>query len=160
MIAALIGGFTVGIVARLLMRAVTVSADHEGKFTVGGSVFIALIYGVAMIPFGVVAALTTRWWRWLVAAGGCIFLCLPAIGVASEEIGSTAGLSATRWLLVAITSLAVFATIAIAPLVTVMLVDRWSRPAQLRLAEPSLLKPDAIARHTSRRTARTSSIGV
>ncbi len=135
MIAALIGGFTVGVVARLLMRAVTVSADHEGKFTLGGSVFIALIYGVAMIPFGVVAALTTRWWRWLVAAGGCIFLCLPAVGVASEEIGSTAGLSAPRWVLLAITSLAVFATIAIAPLVTVMLVDRWRSPAPARRTE-------------------------
>ncbi len=87
------------------------------------------IYAVAMIPCGVVAALTTRWWRWLVAAAGSLFLCFPAVGVASEEIGSTDGLSLWRWVLLVITSLAVFATIAIAPLVTVALVDRWRSPA-------------------------------
>jgi hypothetical protein len=88
--AALVAGAVVGIVARILMRAVTVAADHDGDFTLAGSFFIVLIYAVAMIPAGVVAALTTRWWRWLVAAGGSIFLLFPAVGVASEEIGSTA----------------------------------------------------------------------
>ena len=127
--AALVGGFVVGTVARLLMRAVTVAAGHDGDFTFGGSFFIALIYGVAMIPAGVVAALTMRWWRWLVAAGGSVFLLFPAVGVASEEIGSTAGLSAVRWVVLVIASVAVFATIAIVPIVTVALVDRWTRSA-------------------------------
>ena len=135
MIAAVAGGIVVGVVARILMRAVTVSADHDGDFTLGGSLFIILIYAVAMIPAGVVAALTTRWWRWLVAAGGSIFLFFPAVGVASEEIGSTDGLSPTRWVFLVIASLAVFATIAIAPLVTVALVERWTRPAPARIAE-------------------------
>ena len=50
------------------------------------------------------------------AAAGSIFLLFPAVGVASEEIGSTDGLSLLRWVLLVITSLAVFATIAIAPI--------------------------------------------
>jgi hypothetical protein len=133
--AALVGGLAVGLVARILMRAVTVSADHDGEFTVGGSVFIVLIYAVAMIPGAVVAAFTTRWWRWLVAAGGSLFLCLPAVGVAREEIGSTDGLSLLRWVFLVVTSLAVFATIAIVPVVTVALVDRWRSPSPARRAE-------------------------
>jgi peptidoglycan/LPS O-acetylase OafA/YrhL len=134
-IAALVGGVAVGIVARVLMRAVTVAAGNEGEFTLGGSLFIVLIYAVAMIPGGVVAAMTTRWWRWLVAAGGSIFLFFPAVGVASEEIGSTNGLSLLRWVFLVITSLAVFATIVIVALVTVGLVDRWTSPAPANRAE-------------------------
>ena len=107
--AALAGGLVVGIVARILMRAVTMSAGHDGDFTLAGSFFIVFIYAVAMIPGGVVAAFTRRRWRWLVAAAGSIFLLFPAVGVASEEIGSTDGLSLLRWVFLVITSLAVFA---------------------------------------------------
>ena len=133
--AALTAGLVVGVIARLLMRAVTVSAGHVGDFTVSGSMFIVLIYAVAMIPCGVVAAATDRRWRWLVAAAGSVFLFFPAVGVASEEIGSTYGLSPLRWVFLAITSLAVFATIVVAPLVTVTLVDRWTRSASIRRTE-------------------------
>jgi hypothetical protein len=133
--AALAGGLVVGIVARILMRAVAVSAGHDGDFTLAGSFFIVFIYAVAMIPGGVVAAFTRRWWRWLVAAAGSIFLLFPAVGVASEEIGSTDGLSLLRWVLLVITSLAVFATIAIAPIVTVAFVDRRTSPASVRRPE-------------------------
>ncbi len=122
--AAIVGGVTVGVIGRILMRAVTVSADHEGEFTLSGSVFIPLIYVVAMIPGAIVAAFTTRWWRWLVVGAGSAFLCLPAVGVASEEIGNTDGLSAIRWVFLVATSVLVFATIALVAVVTVRLVDR------------------------------------
>ena len=118
-------GAAVGVVARLLMRAVTVSADHAGEFTLGGSIFIPLIYAVAMIPGAIVAAFTVRWWRWLALGAGSAFLCLPAIGVASEEIGSTDGLSALRWVFPLATSVLVFATIPLLAVVTARLVDRW-----------------------------------
>jgi hypothetical protein len=123
-IGALVGGVTVGVIARLLMRAVTVSADHAGEFTLSGTIFIPLIYVVAMIPGAIVAAVTTRWWRWVVVAAGSAFLCLPAVGVASEEIGNTDGLSAVRWVLLVIASTLVFATIAVVAFVTVHTVDR------------------------------------
>ena len=122
---AIVGGAAVGVVARLLMRAVTVSAGHEGEFTLGGSIFIPLIYAVAMIPGAVVAAFTVRWWRWLILGAGSAFLCLPAIGVASEEIGNTDGLSALRWVFLVATSVLVFATIPLVAVVTARLVDRW-----------------------------------
>src|SRR4051812_3196670 len=107
--AAIVGGAVVGVIARILMRAVAVSAGHEGDFTLSGSIFIPLIYAVAMIPGAIVAAFTTRWWRWLVVGAGSAFLCLPAVGVASEEIGNTGGLSAVRWVFLVATSVLVFA---------------------------------------------------
>jgi hypothetical protein len=123
-VGAMVGGLAVGVIARILMRAVTVSADHAGEFTLSGSIFIPLIYGVAMIPGAIVAAFTTRWWRWLVVGAGSAFLCLPAVGVASEEIGNTDGLSAVRWVLLVITSTLVFGTIALVAVLTVRTVDR------------------------------------
>jgi hypothetical protein len=122
--AAIVGGAVVGAIARLLMRAVAVAAGHEGEFTMSGSVFIPLIYALAMIPGAIVAAFTTRWWRWLVVGAGSAFLCLPAVGVASEEIGDTDGLSAVRWMFLVATSVLVFASIALVAVVTVRLVDR------------------------------------
>jgi hypothetical protein len=103
-----------------------------GDFTVTGSFSIVLIYAVVMIPAGVVAAQTVRCWRWLIAAAGSVVLFFPAVGVASDEVGSTAGPSGARWVLLAIASLAVFATIAVVPLVTIGLVDRWTRAAPAR----------------------------
>ena len=75
--AAFLAGVSVGAIARLLMRAVAVSADHAGEFTLAGSIFIPLVYVAAMIPGAIVAAFTTRWWRWLVVGAGSAFLCLP-----------------------------------------------------------------------------------
>jgi hypothetical protein len=123
-VGAIVGGVAVGMVARILMRAVTVSADHAGEFTLSGTIFIPLIYVVAMIPGAIVAAFTTRWWRWLVVGAGSACLGLPAVGVASEEIGNTDGLSAGRWVLLVVTSTLVFGTIALVAVVTVRTVDR------------------------------------
>jgi hypothetical protein len=123
-VGAIAGGVTAGVIARILMRAIAMSADHAGEFTLSGSIFIPLIYVVAMVPGAVVAAFTIRWWRWLVVGAGSAFLCLPAVGVASEEIGSTDGLSAVRWVLLVITSTLVFGTIALVAVVTVRTVDR------------------------------------
>jgi hypothetical protein len=126
LVASIVSGVAVGVLARILMRAVTVSADHAGEFTLNGSIFIPLIYAVAMIPGAIVAAFTARWWRWLVVGAGSALLCLPAVGVASEEIGNTDGLSALRWVMLVITSTLVFASIALVAVVTVRTVDQLS----------------------------------
>ena len=137
-VGAMVGGVAVGVIARILMRAVTVSADHAGEFTLTGSFFIPLVYALAMIPGAIVAAFTTRWWRWVVVGAGSAFLCLPAVGVASEEIGNTDGLSALRWVLLVITSTLVFATIALVAVVTVRIVDRL---CGRRLSTKASLRP-------------------
>ncbi len=133
--AAFLAGVSVGAIARLLMRAVAVSADHAGEFTLAGSIFIPLVYVAAMIPGAIVAAFTTRWWRWLVVGAGSAFLCLPAVGVAQEEIGNTGDLSALRWTFLVVTSVLVFASIALVAVVTVRLVDSGLRLSVLSARE-------------------------
>jgi hypothetical protein len=138
-VGAMVSGVAVGVIARVLMRAVTVSADHAGEFTSSGSVFIPLVYALAMIPGAIVAALTTHWWRWLVLGAGSAFLCFPAVGVASEEIGNTDGLSALRWVFLVITSALVFASIAVVAVVTGRIVDRLCgrRPSTTKALRPA-----------------------
>jgi peptidoglycan/LPS O-acetylase OafA/YrhL len=117
-------GILVGVVSRLLMRLVALAAGHEGGFSWLDSVAILMIYAVAMLPGALTAAATTRRLRWVVAAAGCVFLMGPAVGIASGEIGGTQGLSVLQWVALSATSLAVFATIVILPVVTVRIVDR------------------------------------
>jgi len=122
-----------------LMRCVSLSAGHAGKFSWSGSIFIVAIYAVAMMPGAVAAAITLRRRRWFCAVAGSVFLLFPAVGVASEELGDTAGLSTVQWIVVSATSLSVFATIALVPLVTVWTVDRLYRRAAP--ADPSKVDP-------------------
>jgi hypothetical protein len=123
-LAAMIAGAVLGAVSRALMALVALAADGTSSFTWSGSAFIVLIYAAAMLPGGVVAGLTTRGLRWVLPVAGALFLCVPAIGVASEEIGSTVGFGPLRWLGVGAAGVAVFATIGLAPLMTVRLTDR------------------------------------
>jgi hypothetical protein len=53
-----------------------------------------------------------------VLAAGSVFLVFPAIGVASEEIGSLDGVSALRVVVVVFVSVLVFATIVVVPMET------------------------------------------
>jgi hypothetical protein len=125
-------GVLVGGLSRVLMRLVSIASGAAGEFSWGGSLSIVLVYAVAMLPGALVAAATTRVARWFVAAAGSVFLCFPAVGVASEDIGNRAGWSVFRWVAVITASIAVLATIAVAPIVAVRLADRLmgrERPA-------------------------------
>jgi hypothetical protein len=124
-LAAVVAGAALGAVSRGLMALVALVADGSSSFTWTGSAAILLIYAAAMVPGGAVAGLTVQGVRWVLPVAGALFLCGPAIGVASEEIGSTVDFDALQWLGVGAAGVAVFATIGLAPLVTVRLVDRW-----------------------------------
>lgn len=124
-VAAAVGaGIVVGGLSRVVMRLVSIASGAAGDFTWAGSLAIVIVYAAAMLPGALVAAATTRPIRWYVLAAGSVFLCFPAVGVASDEVGHRGGWSAYRWVAVGACSLAVFATIALAPFVTARLVDR------------------------------------
>jgi hypothetical protein len=142
-LAALVVGAGLGAVSRALMALVALAADGSSSFTWTGSAFVLLIYAAAMVPGGAVAGLTDRGWRWVLPVAGGLFLCVPAIGVASEEIGSTVDFGALQWLGVCGAGVAVFATIGLAPLVTVHLTDRWLGRRQLVV--PAVAAPEAVA---------------
>jgi hypothetical protein len=104
---------------------VSLAADGSSSFSWSGTAFILVLYVLVMVPGGATAGLTTHRGRWLLPGAGALFLCVPAIGVASEEVGATAGFGAVRWIGVGAAGAAVFATIGLLPLLTVRLTDRW-----------------------------------
>src|SRR4051794_37936635 len=136
-------GTLFGAVSRGLMALVALAADGSSSFTWVGSSFVLLIYAAAMVPGGAVAGLTARSWRWVLPVAGGLFLCVPAIGVASEEIGSTVDFGALQWLGVGAAGVAVFATIGLAPLFTVVLTDRWL--GRREVAAPPPVQPEVAA---------------
>lgn len=55
----LVGG-AIGVIVRLLMRAVVLLVDHEPSFSLPASVAIVLLFAVGVIPGGVLVALGLR----------------------------------------------------------------------------------------------------
>jgi hypothetical protein len=125
LLAAVVVGTVLGAVSRGLMALVALAASGSSSFSWSGSSFILLLYAAVLAPGGVVAALTGHGLRWVLPVAGALVLCVPAIGVASAEIGSTVDFGVLEWLGVGAGGAAIFLTIALAPLLTVRLTDRW-----------------------------------
>lgn len=123
-VGAVVVGVVVGALSRVLMRLLTLAGGGEPRFSWSGTFFIVLLYVAAVLPAAVAAAVTVRWWRWLAAAAGAAFLMLPAIGVFSEEIGDVQDISAMAMVGLVAASVAVFATVFIAPAAAIRVVDR------------------------------------
>ena len=126
-VAALVTAATVAIalggVARVLMRLVTVAAGHVPGFSWSGTAGILAVFFVAAVPGCLVAAFARRR-RWVVLAVGSALLCIPATGVASEELGDTSTLSTPQWVGVGAASLALYATVLALPVVALAILDR------------------------------------
>jgi hypothetical protein len=144
--AAVLAGAALGAASRVFMALVGLASGGSSSFTVSGTFFILLIYVLAMVPGGAVAGLTTHRARWLLPVGGALFLCVPAVGVAGAEIGATAGFGPAQWLGVGAGSAAIFLLIALAPVATVRLTDRWLGRRGGAVPEPATSSPAAAAR--------------
>jgi hypothetical protein len=105
-VAALVAGVVVGGASRVLMRLVSLAF---------------------MLPGAVLAGSTDRRGRTVLLVVGALLLCVPAIGVASEEVDGTGGLRALQWAGVLAAGAAIFGAIAALPVVTTRLVDRLQR---------------------------------
>ena len=138
LVAAVGAGVVLGLVGRLLMRLVTLAAGQTGEFSWLGTAGIVLIYVLAMVPGALLAAFWRARWRWLLLAAGAVLLSGPAASIASEEVGGVDGLGAGRLVLVLLSGVAVFATIAALPVVTLRVVDRLSPPRRDPAAAPVL----------------------
>jgi hypothetical protein len=125
---ALAAGVLVGGLARLMMLFVALGGGDSSHFTWSGTAGIMLGYAVFMLPGALLASFVRRRGRWALLAAGAVALLLPAAGVASDEVGFTGHFTLLNWVLVGLSGLGVFATIAVLPVVTLRLVDRWSVP--------------------------------
>ena len=120
---AVVVGLVLGAAARALMRLVTVAAGQPGHFSWGGTAGIVAVYVLAALPGCVLAALTRRRGRSLLLVAGALFLCVPATGVASEEV-TAESLSAWQWAGVLAAGAGVYATILAGPVLALGVLDR------------------------------------
>ncbi len=127
--AAVVAGVVVGAFARLLMRLTTSVAGGDPGFSWGGTAGILTLYVAAMIPGAAATAVGVRRVSRLLLVAGAVFLGVPAVGVASEEVGDLAGVGTVRLVAVAVCGGLVFATLAVLPVVTGRLASRWTRPS-------------------------------
>jgi len=123
--AAVVSGVLVAVPARLLMRLVALAAGEQTQFSWGGSVGIAAVFVLAMLPGAALAGVTQRYGRWLLV-GGAVFLLVPATGVASTELGNSDGFSASTWAQVVPAGAGVYGCLALLPFICLALVGRWS----------------------------------
>lgn len=125
--AAVVAGAVVGALARMLMSLTTVAGGGTPGFSPGGTAAILALYAAAMVPGALAAAAGSRLVSRVLLAAGAVFLCVPAVGVAGEEVGDLGETGTVRFLAVAVCGVAVFATLAVLPVVTGRLVTRWAR---------------------------------
>ncbi|GAA4479847.1 hypothetical protein GCM10023094_25520 [Rhodococcus olei] len=124
--AAVVAGAVVGVLARTLMSLTTVVGGGTQGFSSGGTAGILALYAAAMVPGALAAAAGSRLVSRVLLTAGALFLCVPAVGVAGEEVGDLGGTGTVRLLGVAVCGVAVFATLAVLPVVTARLVTRWA----------------------------------
>lgn len=129
---AAVAGVVLGALSRILMRLATLVGGGEPGFSWSGTLFIVLIYVVAAVPVAVLAAFTTRWWRWVGGAVGTGLLAVPGLSIAAEELEGRAGWTAVQWAGAIAVTVAIIATTVALPLSTVRLVDRTVTRARLR----------------------------
>jgi hypothetical protein len=127
--ASLIAGVAVGAVARFLMRLVAVATGNGSSFSWSATAFIIGAFVLAMFPGALLATASSRRSRWVLLAASTALLLVPATGIALDEVGSTGGYSAARWVAVLAASAGVYAAITLLPLVTLRLIDTFLPPA-------------------------------
>ena len=84
-----------------------------------------MVFAAFMAPGALLAAVSIHRLRWSLLAGGALVLCVPATGIASDELGATAGLSLWRWAAIVISGAGVYICIAALPVIVFRLVNQW-----------------------------------
>ncbi|HEX6247203.1 MAG TPA: hypothetical protein VFZ64_04980 [Nocardioidaceae bacterium] len=120
--AAVVTGLAAGLVARLMMRLATMAGGGDTSFSIGGTAGIVLVFVAAALPGAVLAALMARRGRSALLVVGSLLLCLPAAGVAGEDLGHLSGMSTLQWVGVGLSTVGVFAAILAMPWVALRVV--------------------------------------
>jgi hypothetical protein len=138
-------GVALGALSRALMRVGTYVAGGTPGFSWSGTLFVLLLYVVAAAPVTVLAASTTRWWRWIAAVPGSGMLAVPGASISAEEMVGREGWSGAQWLGAAAVAVAIIATTIALPVITVRLVDRTVARAGLRQPRPAAVVAPAAS---------------
>ena len=115
-------GLVLGAVARLMMRLATVAAGEDGEFSLAATAGILLVFVIATVPGAILASLVSRRGRSALLVVGAALLCVPATGVAAEDLGQLDGLSGAQWAGVGLATVGVYVAILALPLLTLRLI--------------------------------------
>lgn len=124
--AAVVAGVAAGLVARLMMRLAALAVGEVGHFSLAGTAGILVAFVVVTVPGAVLASLVRRRGRSALLVVGALFLCVPATGVAGEDLGGLVGLSGVQWVGVGLATVGVYAAILLQPVLALRLIARWS----------------------------------
>jgi hypothetical protein len=84
-------------VTRALMRAVVLVTEGTPGFSWAGTLGIAIVYIVVLLPGAVALAYSDGRWPYLVYGGGIAFLAFEAVAIGRQETAHVTGLSTWRW---------------------------------------------------------------
>jgi hypothetical protein len=79
------------------MRAVVLITEGSPGFSWAGTLGIAVVYLVALLPGAVALAYSDGRWPYFVFGGGIAFLAFEAVAIGTEETAQATGLSTWRW---------------------------------------------------------------
>ena len=108
--AATVPGFISAIITRSLMRAVSIAVGTEHHFTLVGSIGIAVIYVVFLLPGCIALAWSRSWWPWLLFAAGAGGLLFEALAIGLDETSAAGEMTAVRWGMLALVLAAMLVT--------------------------------------------------
>jgi hypothetical protein len=124
------------------MRGVALATNDVPSFSVSGTVGIAVIYTLALLPGAVALAASGRRWPWVVYGGGIAFLMFSAVNIGSASVADNHDMTAARWL---VTALLISAMAAVYALHFRWVARLARRPLQRPVRPP--LRRNLIAAH-------------
>jgi hypothetical protein len=139
-LAALVAGVALGLLARLLMRLATLAAGQDGEFSLGGTAGIVVLFVAFTLPGAVLAALVTRRGRSVLLAAGAVALAAAALGIAATDLAGIGSLAPLQWVGVGTATACVFLCVLALPVLTLWVEHRAGlgpRAAARPVAAPS-----------------------
>lgn len=120
--AAVVAGVLLGLLARTLMRVVSLAAGHPGEFSVAGTVGIIVAFVVVAVPGRLLAAFWGGRGRSALLVAGSLFLCVVATGIAMEDLQGLGPLSPARWVGLVLAGVGIYGAVLALPLFALRLI--------------------------------------
>ena len=79
---------------RRVPQPVTLVTEGSAQFTRAGTLVIAVVHVVALLPGAVAPAYSSGRWPWILLGGGVVFLAYRAVVTGLEETAHAEGLTA------------------------------------------------------------------
>lgn len=94
--AAVVAGLASAVLTRALMRAVEVLTHGTPRFSLGGSLLIAVFYILCLLPGCVALAVAGRSVGWVLLAAGTLLLLFEAVVIGLQEAGDVTAMTTSR----------------------------------------------------------------